>query len=183
MKTELPLTIENKTGEQLTFQRITVKEGIEYLEVENKIQPDAGPPMHVHYQQDELISVISGKMEYWELNGEKKYAGAGDSVFFKAGIPHKFRNAGSEILHCSGYYSPACNTVYFLSEIYKSINENNGRPGIYDAAYLLEKYKSEFGLLEVPQFVQKTIFPFVLWLGTRTGMNKKFANAPSASKK
>jgi quercetin dioxygenase-like cupin family protein len=181
MKINLPLTIENKTGEQLTFLGLVVRDGIEYLEVENRIQPNAGPAMHVHYQQDELVRVVSGKMEYWGLDGQKKKANAGDSVLFKAGTPHKFRNVGNEILHCSGYLSPACNIVYFLSEIYKSINENGGRPGIYDAAYLLKKYKTEFGLLEVPKLIQKTIFPLVLWVGNRTGMDKKFSDAPPST--
>lgn len=100
------------------------------------------------------------------------------SKMFKAGIPHKFWNAGNELLCSRGYISPAGNAVYFLSQLFKSAKENGGRPGIYDAAFLLDRYKSEFGMLEIPQFVQKTIFPMVLFLGYIIGKNKKFIDAP-----
>jgi hypothetical protein len=68
--------------------------------------------------------------------------------------------------------------VYFLSEIFKSSNKNGGRPAMYDVAFLLNRYKSEFAMLEIPQFVQKGIFPVVLFFGNLVGKNKKFKDAP-----
>jgi len=178
MNITLPQTIENITGEKLTFLRIVIKDGVEYLETESEVQPNAGPPMHVHYKQDESLTVLSGKIGYQELKGEKKYAGPGETVLFKVGVPHKFWNAGNEPLRLSGYASPANNIVYFLSQIYRSMNENRGKPGLYDAAYLLSRYKTEFRMLEIPAFAQKLIFPVVLFLGNLRGKKKKFADAP-----
>ena len=178
MKIELPYTIESNNGEKLTFERIFIKDGIECLEGYNEIKPKAGPPMHVHYKQDESLTVISGKMGYKVLGGEKKYAGPGETVLFKAGTAHKFWNAGNDILRCSAQATPPENLVYFLSEIYKSSNKNGGRPGMYDAAFLLNRYRSEFALLEIPGFVQKIIFPIVLFVGNIAGKNKRFADAP-----
>jgi hypothetical protein len=97
---------------------------------------------------------------------------------FKAGTPHKFWNAGNEVLRCSGYVSPPENFVYFITQLFKSSNENGGRPGMYDAAFLLNRYQSEFGMLEIPAFVQKVIFPVVLFFGKLSGKNKKFIDAP-----
>lgn len=178
MKINLPYTIESNTGEKLTFERIIIKDGVECLEGYNEIKPKAGPPMHVHYKQDESLTVISGKMGYQVLGAEKKYAGPGETVLFKAGVAHKFWNAGNDILHCSGWATPPENLIYFLSEIYKSSNKNGGRPGMYDAAFLLNRYRSEFAMLEIPNFVQKIIFPVVLFIGNIAGKNKKFADAP-----
>ena len=178
MSITLPHTIESINGEKLTFLGITVKDGVEYLEVENEVQPNSGPPMHVHHKQDECITIVSGKIGYQELGGERKYAGPGETVLFKAGTAHKFWNAGNELLIGKGYISPADNIVYFLSQIYKSSNENGGRPGTYDAAFLLNRYKSEFAMLEIPGFVQKIIFPLVLFFGNLTGKKKKFNDAP-----
>ena len=178
MSLTLPQTIENITGEKLTFLRIVIKDGVEYLETESEVQPNAGPPMHVHYKQDESMTVLSGKIGYQELNGEKKYAGPGETVLFKVGVPHKFWNAGNEPLRLSGYVSPANNMVYFLSQIYRSMNENGGRPGMYDSAYLLRRYKTEFKMLEIPMFVQNLVFPVVLALGNLRGKRKKFIGAP-----
>jgi quercetin dioxygenase-like cupin family protein len=180
MNITLPHTIETITGEKLIFERVIVRDGIEYLEGYNEIKPNAGPPMHVHHRQDESITVISGKMGYQELGGEKKYAGPGESVLFEAGVAHKFWNAGEDLLCCSAYATPAENLVYFLSEIYKSINKNGGRPGMYDAAFLLNRYKSEFAMLEIPAFVQKLIFPVILFFGNLVGKNKKFIGAPGS---
>jgi hypothetical protein len=45
------------------------------------------------------------------------------------------------------------------------MNENGGRPGMYDVAYLLRRYKREFKMIEIPTFVQKGIFPVILFLG------------------
>ncbi len=173
-----PFTIVADTGEKLTFLRTYLKDGMEYLEAENEVQPNAGPPMHVHYKQDESLTVIKGKVGYQEQGGEKKYAGEGETVLFKAGTAHKFWNAGNEILLCRGYVTPPENLAYFLSEIYKSSNKNGGRPGMYDAAFLLNRYRSEFGMLEIPAFVQKVIFPILLFFGKLTGNDKKFSDAP-----
>jgi quercetin dioxygenase-like cupin family protein len=178
MNITLPYTIENVTGEKLTFLRIIMKDGVEYLETESEVQPNAGPPMHVHYKQDESLTVLSGKIGFQEPGGEKKYAVTGETALFKAGAPHKFWNAGNEVLHLSGYASPANNLIYFLSRIYKSMNENGGRPGTYDVAYLLGRYKTEFAMLEIPAFVQKIIFPVTLFVGGLRGKNKKFIDAP-----
>ena len=178
MNITLPHSIENITGEKLTFLRITVKDGVEYLETESEVQPNAGPPMHVHRKQDESLTVLSGRIGYQELKGEKKFAGPGETVLFKAGVPHKFWNAGNEPLRVSGYVSPANNVIYFLSQIYRSMNENGGRPGMYDTAYLLNRYKSEFKMLEIPKLVQKLAFPVVLTLGNLRGKKKKFVDAP-----
>lgn len=178
MEIQLPHTIENTTGEKLTFFRIATRDGREYLEGDNVVQPNAGPPMHVHYKQDECLTVSSGKMGYQVLGEEKKFAGPGETILFKAGTPHKFWNAGQDLLHCTGYISPPDNAVYFLSQIFKSANENGGKPGLYDAAFLLHRYKSEFRMLEIPVFVQKIIFPVVLFLGNILGKDKKFKDAP-----
>ncbi|HUR66845.1 MAG TPA: cupin domain-containing protein, partial [Chitinophagaceae bacterium] len=174
----LPCTIETITGEKLTFERIIIKDGVEWIEGSNEVQPNAGPPMHVHHQQEEALTVVSGKIGYQVFGQEKKYAGPGETVAFNAGVPHKFWNAGNDVLICKGYISPPNNVIYFLSQIYKSTNENGGRPGTYDAAYLLHRYKSEFDMLDLPVFVKKVIFPISLFFGNLMGKNKKFKDAP-----
>lgn len=178
MNITLPYTIENSTGEKLTFTRMYTKDGVEYLEGENEVQPGAGPPMHVHYRQIECFTILSGTIGYQVYGEEEKFASAGDTVLFKAGVPHKFWNAGKDVLRCSAYITPPDNIVYFLAQIFKSASENGGRPGMYDAAFLLNRYKSEFAMLEIPRFVQTAIFPIVRFVGNLTGKRKKFADAP-----
>lgn len=176
---QLPHTIWNIHGEKITFLRIITNEkGEEILELENEVQPKAGPPMHVHYKQDECLTVTEGRIGYQVLGGEKKYAGPGESVLFKAGVPHKFWNDGDTLLKCTGWATPPNTIIYFLQEIYKSTNENNGRPGTFDAAYLLNRYKTEYDMQEIPGFVRKVIFPVALFIGKLQGKHKKFKDAP-----
>lgn len=176
---ELPLTISNNHGEKITFLRIaTNTSGEQILELENEVTPKAGPPMHVHYKQDECLTVTEGRMGYQVFGSEKKYAGPGETVLFKAGVAHKFWNDGTELLRCTGWATPPNTIIYFLSEIYKSTHENGGRPGAFDAAYLLNRYKSEYDMLEIPAFVKNVIFPVTLFFGKLQGKHKKFVNAP-----
>ncbi len=180
MEIQLPHTIENGSGEKLTFVRISIKNGVEFLEGENEVTPGAGPPMHVHYFQDESFTVVSGKMGYQCPGEEKKYAEAGETVLFKAGVPHKFWNAGNDMLRSTGYMSPPGNSLYFLTQIFMSAKENGGRPRLYDVAFMLDKYKLEYGMLEIPQFVQKVLLPMALFWGNLMGKNKKFKDAPQS---
>ncbi|MDQ3290064.1 MAG: cupin domain-containing protein [Bacteroidota bacterium] len=177
MKMKLPHTIIS-TGEKITFLKSYVKDGIEILEGEVEVQPQGGPPMHTHHRQEESFTILSGTMAYEIAGQEVKFAYPGETVIIKAGIPHKFWNPGNDVLKCKSYVTPPENFVYFLTELYKSINANKGKPGMYDGAFLLNRYKSEFAIHEIPTFVQKVIFPMVLFFGKLTGKNKKFNNAP-----
>ena len=53
-----PRTIENGAGEALVFLGVVPDQGGDRLEVEVRAQPGAGPPMHVHYLQEEAMTVV-----------------------------------------------------------------------------------------------------------------------------
>jgi quercetin dioxygenase-like cupin family protein len=176
-----PHTIENGGGEKIVFLRRVQEGGDDYLEVENFVAPGSGPPMHVHYLQDESLTVVSGKIGYQALGEEPKYGEAGDTILFKRGISHKFWNAGTDELHCKGWVRPPHNIEYFLTAIYESTRNNGGKmPHPADAAFLLKQYESEFGMLEIPGFVQRFIFPLQLRIGRMTGRYRKYQDAPTA---
>lgn len=181
MKYEYPHTILSGGGEKITFLRLVKDPAGDWLEIENEVAPNVGPPMHVHYLQDEALTVVKGRIATQVLGGEPTYFEAGESAVFKAGVPHKFWNPGTEPLICKGWVKPAHNMEYFLTELYKSTAENGGhRPGAFDSAWLLGHFGTEFDMLELPGFVKKVIFPIVLFLGKLTGKDKKFADAPKA---
>ncbi|MCB0701009.1 MAG: cupin domain-containing protein [Chitinophagaceae bacterium] len=176
---QLPVTISNIHGEKLIFERIDKNDkGEDILIVRNEVQPKAGPPMHVHWKQDESLTVTQGRIGYQCMGEEPQYAEVGETVTFYRGTPHKFWNAGEDVLKCEGWITPPNTIVYFLGEIYKSMNEHGGRPGAFDAAYLMDRYKTEYDLYDIPGFVKKVIFPISLFFGKLQGKHKKFANAP-----
>src|SRR5918998_5067979 len=110
---EHPHTIENGAGEQLTFVRRTRDGQGELLEVENAVEPGAGPPMHVHTYQEEALTVVEGRIGYRRPGQPEGFAGPGQTVTFRAGEAHRFWNAGEGVLRCRGYVESAGNFEYF----------------------------------------------------------------------
>ncbi len=174
-----PHTIDNGAGERLTFVRRIEDGAGDRLEVENLVKPGSGPPMHVHHQQEEALTVQQGRIGYQRAGEEPQFAEAGETVIFKPGEVHKFWNDGEEDLLCTGYVQPADNIEYFLTAIYDSQRESKGsRPDPFEAAFLARRYRSEFGMTEIPAVVQSVVFPAQVLVGRLLGKYRKFADAP-----
>lgn len=182
MKYNYPHTIDNGSGEQLTFLRRVEDSSDGMLEVENKVKPGAGPRMHVHFLQDESLTVVEGKMGTQVLGQPPIFCYPGDTLTFKRGEVHRFWNSGEEDLICRGWVKPAHNFEYFLTEIFRSIKMNGGKPSPFDGAYLMSTYKTEFDLTEVPAFAKKVIFPLMLFIGRPLGKFRKYDGGPDAMK-
>jgi quercetin dioxygenase-like cupin family protein len=153
-----PHTIDNGAGERLTFSEPRSDERGEFQEAANSVSPGSGPPMHVHYLQEESLTVERGTMGWQRQGGEEQLAQSGETVTFAPGEMHRFWNAGDEELVCSGY--------------------GGKRPRLFDVAYLLTRYRSEFGMAEIPRPVQRSVFPVVVVVGRLFGLHRRFAGAP-----
>ena len=174
-----PHTIENGGGEFLTFDRRVPGAAGDRLEGNNVVRPGAGPPMHVHYLQEEGLTVRAGRMGYQRLGETAQFAGPGETVVFKPGDAHRFWNAGQDDLLCDAYVEPADNVEYFLTEIFASVKRSGGaRPDPFDAAFLTRRYRNEFAMLEIPTPVQRFLFPAVVAVGRLLGKYRRYANAP-----
>ena len=83
------LLLENRhTGERLTMRR--VKNGDEvWLELKGSLPPrQQGPPMHIHFGEDEEGRVTSGTLSA-VLNGRRLTAASGESISIPRGAPHR----------------------------------------------------------------------------------------------
>jgi quercetin dioxygenase-like cupin family protein len=177
---DYPRTIDNGGGEELTFLGTRTDDRGEYLEARNTVQPGSGPPMHVHRLQEESLTVVRGTMGWQRLGGDEQIAGPGETVTFAPGEVHRFWNAGEDDLVCTGYVRPPDNLEYFLTHVFASTRANGGkRPRFFDAAYLLSRYRSEFGLADIPAPVQRFVFPVVVAVGRALGRGKRFEGAPA----
>lgn len=174
-----PHTIDNGAGERLTFLRRVPGPKGERLELENVVSPGAGPPMHIHYHQDEALTVKQGRIGYQRAGEPAQFAGIGETVAFKAGEMHRFWNAGEGDLVCTGYVEPPDNIEYFLTAVYDSVKRSGGqRPDPFDAAFLLRRYRTEFAMAGIPAPVQRFVFPFQVAVGTALGRYRRFADSP-----
>lgn len=179
MDKTLPLTIKNHLGEELTFHRIEMEDGEEKLIIENYVAPNTPPIKHIYYMQDEFLVVLHGRLGYQTEGEEVKYAGIGETALFKRGKPHKFWNAGNDELNCFGWIKPANNIVFYLSSLYDSINETGtDKPGQFDTAYLLYRYRKEFDNPEIPKIVKSLVLPTKYRIGKIAGKYRKFKDAP-----
>ena len=176
-----PHTIENKHGEKLSFLRIVHEPGADKLETEGWAKPGAGPLTHVHWKQDESLTVISGKMATQIPGQEPVYYGPGETATFLRGTWHRFWNSGNDELHIKGWITPPNNIVYFLTELYKAIdNGKNNRPELTATSFIMRKYRSEFAAQGIPAFVRKVIMPLNYFFGKIRGAHKKFKDSPPA---
>ena len=183
MKYSFPLTIRNCIGEKVIFQEVRQEPDGDKLIIENFVTPGSGPIMHTHLLQDEALTVVKGKIGYQLLGQEEQFAGEGETIVFKRGIPHRFRNAGQEVLHCKGWVKPAHNFVFYLSSVFAAQNKSGkAQPEKFDGAFLIKRYASEFELHGIPLFVKKVIIPATYYLGRLLGKYKHFKQAPVAVK-
>lgn len=183
MKFTYPHTIENVTGEKLIFKQLIPEPDGEKLLCENFVTPGSGPPMHIHWLQDEGFTVLEGRIGYQIGDQPEQFAEAGESIVFERGVPHRFWNAGTEILHCEGWLKPANTIVFYLSAIYDAQNKSGtARPEAFDAAYLMTRYASEYAMVGMPKFVRKAVIPATYFIGRLLGKYKKFKDAPEPVK-
>ncbi len=175
-----PYTIDNGAGgERLTFLRRVPGPNGDRLEGDNVVAPGAGPPMHVHYHQEEALTVLEGQLGYERPGEPARIAGQGETVVFRAGEAHRFWSAGEEDLRCTGYIEPADNIEYFLAALFESQKRGGGsQPNPLDAAFLVRRYRSEFGLVGIPAPVQRFLFPVLVAIGGLLDRYKKYADAP-----
>lgn len=170
----------DKNGEILIITRSAQDSNGELTEFEGIEEPGIGPPMHVHFKQEEKVRVTKGKMRVKTLTKEFSLT-EGEEYIFQPGEAHQFWNEGDQPLHYSGYVKPSHNYEYFIRHIYRSANEaKDDKPGPFDAAFLLTKYKSEMDMLVIPKPVKKIVFPNLLGIGKLSGKFKKYADAPPA---
>ena len=174
-----PYTMENGAGEQITFIGIVHDADGDRIVGEGRAQPGAGPPMHVHYLEEEGFTVKAGTIGYQILGQEPRYANQGETVAFAPGIGHRWWNAGTTEVRFAGWAKPPNNHEYILAAIFASMKRNGGkRPSVFDTAFLLRRYRTESGMFNIPIFVLKVIFPIVALVGKMLGKYEHFTDAP-----
>lgn len=170
----------NKNGEVLIITKSGKDTKGELTEFEGMDEPGIGPPMHVHFLQEEKVRLLKGKMRVKTPDGEFEVQ-QGEEHTFAPGMPHQFWNSGEEVNHYSGSLKPSCNWEYIIERVYESANEaNDTKPSPFDAAYLMTKYKTEIDLLVIPRPVNKVVFPILYLIGHMIGKYRKFKGSPKA---
>jgi mannose-6-phosphate isomerase-like protein (cupin superfamily) len=84
-------TVSAGPDESLTFHVSSQVTGDRYTFLEGTAGYLSGPPLHVHFGQDEVIHIVEGQLKVqcgthmYDLN-------PGDSIYIERGTPHTFTN-------------------------------------------------------------------------------------------
>ncbi len=93
------LKLENRhTGEILRMLRVREANGQVILILEGSLPPhSSGPPLHVHFQEHEQGHVAAGTLGAI-VGNTKITVQAGEPADLPAGVPHRWWNAGEDLL-------------------------------------------------------------------------------------
>jgi quercetin dioxygenase-like cupin family protein len=158
------------SGERLTIRRIKTDNGVEELRLTGSLPAHRqGPPLHIHFEEDEYVEVVSGTLSAL-VNGSLLVKKAGDSGHFKKGSTHRWWNDGDEELVLKGVVAPAVDLDRYLQAMFEVLNAGPpNRPPIFYMAHVLYRHRKTQSALVVPRAVQRILFPVVVLLGTVLG--------------
>ena len=161
------LVLHNRhTGEILHLRRVRETSGQTILTIDGSLPPGAdGPPLHIHFEICEEGVVQSGTLG--AIVGTRTVEiPAGGSAVFAAGVPHRWWNAGNDLLEFSGHAIPAGDLDRYLQAVFAVLNAGaSGRPSLFYLSHVAWRHRRTQQLAVPHRWIQKVIFPLVLLVG------------------
>ena len=163
------LRLENRhTGEVLVMRRMRDAQGQIVLTLDGTLPPGtSGPPLHVHFHENEEGTVKAGTLGA-QIGKDKFVVPAGGTVVLPAGRPHRWWNAGDDLLEFSGHVVPV-DLDRYLQAVFAVLNASNGRPPIFYLAHVLWRHRGTQLLSIPPPPIQRILLPVVLIIGRILG--------------
>lgn len=127
-----------RTGQQMKFLKLSREE----LRIESLNPPTGVPePVHVHPFQESGAEVLSGSLVF-EVAGQRRVVGVGETIAIPANTPHNFCNEGSDDARSVQYFRPALNIAAFFETLFALAQrgelKQNGMPKLLPLMSLLE---------------------------------------------
>jgi len=163
------LRLENRhTGEILVMRRMRDAQGQIVLTLDGTLPPGtSGPPLHVHFHEQEEGIVKAGTLGA-QIGTDKFVIPAEGTVVLPAGRPHRWWNAGDDLLEFSGHVVPV-DLDRYLQAVFAVLNASNGRPPIFYLAHVLWRHRDTQLLSIPPPAIQRILLPVVLIIGRILG--------------
>jgi mannose-6-phosphate isomerase-like protein (cupin superfamily) len=158
------------TGERLELRRIRSGAGVEEIHLEGSLPPQRqGPPLHVHFAEDEHGEVLSGTLSA-SVDGRELRIKAGEAARFPRGSAHRWWNGGDTTVVFRGVATPAADLDRFLQALFEVINAGpDGRPSLFYLAHVLHRHRRSQLALVMPRMLQRVLLPLVVLMGTTLG--------------
>jgi len=164
--------IENPiSGERIVIRKTGAETGGRLLAFDLFLPPGGHvPASHVHPEQEERFTVVSGKMRF-RLGGRNVLAGPGETVVITAGRPHWFGNAGSDVSHAQVEVRPALRMeeMFEATEAISLAGHFRGTrlPRLSDLAFVLLEFRRELAVPHLPQALVTALLSPPAWLSRR----------------
>ncbi len=160
-------------GDRIVFRRTAAESGGELLELDLFATPGAqGPPEHVHPNQEERFTVLSGVLGA-SIGGQEHRFTAGEAFVVPAGTPHTWWNDGEREAHVRVEFRPASRMEGFLETIYglavDGKTNRRGLPNPLQLAVFAREYFDVNHVARPPLPVQRIVFGGLGSLGRLLG--------------
>lgn len=157
------------TGETLTLRRCR-RQGQLVLELQGSLPPHRqGPPMHLHYVEDEEGSALAGRLSV-DVGGKRVEIGPGEAVRLPRGVAHRWWNDGNETLELEGWSGPLVDLDRYLQAMFEVMNAGApNRPPLFYLAHVALRHHRTQAALVMPLPLQAVLFRAVVAIGTILG--------------
>lgn len=126
----------------------------ELLRIDTVNPPSAErEPVHVHPRQESGAEVVSGSLVF-EVAGEHRQLGAGDTIRVPANTPHRFWNDGSEDARSIQFFRPALEIAAFFQTLFTLAQQDKlderGMPRPLQLAVMVPEFAEEIRPVSPP---------------------------------
>jgi quercetin dioxygenase-like cupin family protein len=146
-----------RTGQRMTL----ICDGPAELRIDTFNPPTAvGEPIHVHPRQESGAEVLSGTLVF-EVAGERREIGAGETITIPANTPHRFWNEGPEDARAIGFFRPALDTAAFFETLFALAQTGqlarSGMPKPLALIAMVPEFGDEIRPISPPWLVLQTV--------------------------
>ena len=114
--------IDHLGGEKITMLLTGQDTDGKFAMIIDEVPPGEGPPLHIHHNEDETFYVLEGELEL-QVDEERFVVSAGSSIFMPRGIPHTFRNSGTQTAKSLVILTPS-NLEGFFAEVEPLVSQD-----------------------------------------------------------
>jgi quercetin dioxygenase-like cupin family protein len=139
-----------RTGQRMIFVELRD----EQLRIDSVNPPTAErEPVHVHPKQESGADVVSGSLVF-EVAGEQRRLGAGETIRVPANTPHRFWNDGNENACSIQFFRPALDIASFFETMFALAQQDKldakGMPRPLQLAVMVPEFANEIRPVSPP---------------------------------
>ena len=162
------------TGERYVSVARSADTGGAYVEGRGFLPVGARPPgIHRHPHQDELVTVVTGRIRA-QVGDEEREFGPGESAVLPRGVWHDFWVIGEGPAEVVARATPALGIELLLATLAglaaEGRTDRRGRPRPLQGAVIGQFYREVAQFKSPPPAVQRVVLPVLAAVGRRRGL-------------